>query len=127
MSAQHTPGPWVSHVVSIRLADGSKVITTEKGRTQTEANQRALHYREGACVDADDGCDSFHCEELGCTGACHEVDEEASSSLPDGANCGDCRHIRRCKAMFGHTETDAYCDWTPSRFAAIAKATGSAS
>lgn len=36
--------------------------------------------------------------------------------LPIGATCGDCRHIYRCKAMFGHTETDTYCDWSPSRF-----------
>lgn len=45
--------------------------------------------------------------------------------LPTGINCGDCLHIRRCKGMFGHTETDTYCDWSPSRFrAVIAKATG---
>jgi hypothetical protein len=37
--------------------------------------------------------------------------------LPIGATCGDCRHIGRCKAMFDHTETDSYCDWSPSRFA----------
>lgn len=36
--------------------------------------------------------------------------------LPVGATCGNCRHIRRCKSMFGHTETDTYCDWSPSRF-----------
>lgn len=36
--------------------------------------------------------------------------------LPAGTTCGDCHHIRRCKAMFGHTETDTYCDWSPSRF-----------
>lgn len=35
--------------------------------------------------------------------------------LPKGRTCGDCAHIRRCKAIFGHTETDAYCDWSPSR------------
>jgi hypothetical protein len=39
--------------------------------------------------------------------------------LPQGTTCGDCRHIRRCKAMFGHTETDSYCDWSPSRFALL--------
>lgn len=38
--------------------------------------------------------------------------------LPVGATCGDCRHIKRCKAMFGHVKTDAYCDWSPSRFVA---------
>lgn len=36
--------------------------------------------------------------------------------LPEGMACGDCCHIYRCKAMFGHVETDAYCDWSPSRF-----------
>ncbi|EPP8464873.1 TPA: hypothetical protein ACTXAV_000175 [Raoultella planticola] len=38
-------------------------------------------------------------------------------NLPAGSTCGNCHHIRRCKAMFGHTETDTYCDWSPSRFA----------
>ena len=36
--------------------------------------------------------------------------------LPVGTTCGDCRHIGRCKAIFGHVETDTYCDWSPSRF-----------
>lgn len=36
--------------------------------------------------------------------------------LPKEVTCGDCRHIYRCKAIFGHTETDTYCDWSPSRF-----------
>ncbi|WP_272879478.1 hypothetical protein [Raoultella ornithinolytica] len=36
--------------------------------------------------------------------------------LPVGVTCGNCHHIRRCKAIFGHTETDTYCDWSPSRF-----------
>jgi len=40
--------------------------------------------------------------------------------LPKGTTCGDCRHIRRCKAMFGHVETDTYCDWSPSRFESLA-------
>ena len=44
--------------------------------------------------------------------------------LPVGSTCGQCAHIRRCKAMFGHVETDTSCDWAPSRFRAIA--TGSA-
>lgn len=35
--------------------------------------------------------------------------------LPQGKTCGDCAHIRRCKAIFGHVETDTYCDWSPSR------------
>lgn len=47
--------------------------------------------------------------------------------LPKGVTCGDCIHIRRCRAIFGHAEPDIYCDWSPSRFqarAAIAKAQG---
>lgn len=36
--------------------------------------------------------------------------------LPAGITCGDCCHIRRCKAIFGHVETDTSCDWSPSRF-----------
>lgn len=35
--------------------------------------------------------------------------------LPKGKTCGDCAHIRRCKTIFWHTETDTYCDWWPSR------------
>ena len=44
--------------------------------------------------------------------------------LPVNVTCGDCTHIRRCTLMFGHTATDTYCDWSPSRFKAAAKATG---
>lgn len=36
--------------------------------------------------------------------------------LPPATTCGDCVHIPRCKAMFGHVETDRFCDWSPSRF-----------
>ncbi len=38
--------------------------------------------------------------------------------LPADKTCGDCVHIRRCKLIFGHVETDRYCDWSPSRFRA---------
>ena len=44
--------------------------------------------------------------------------------LPVNVTCGDCTHIRRCTLMFGHTATDTYCDWSPSRFKAADKATG---
>ena len=40
-------------------------------------------------------------------------------ALPEGKTCGGCIHIRRCKAMFGHVETDTYCDWYPRRFREI--------
>lgn len=43
--------------------------------------------------------------------------------LPVGFTCGDCQSIRRCKAMFGHVESDTYCDWSPSQFRLL-KATG---
>lgn len=43
--------------------------------------------------------------------------------LPKGVTCGNCFHINRCKAIYGHVEKDTYCDWAPSRFIpAIAKA-----
>lgn len=46
-------------------------------------------------------------------------------NLPVGVTCGDCVHISRCKAIFGHVETDTTCDWSPSRF--HPKATGTQS
>lgn len=36
--------------------------------------------------------------------------------LPDGKTCGDCVHVGRCQAMFGHIPQDKVCDWDPSRF-----------
>lgn len=44
---------------------------------------------------------------------------ETCMALPEGKTCGGCIHIRRCKAMFGHVETDTYCDWYPRRFREI--------
>ena len=44
--------------------------------------------------------------------------------LPAATTCGDCVHIQRCKGMFGHVETDTYCDWSPSRLHVAIKATG---
>lgn len=37
--------------------------------------------------------------------------------LPDGKTCGDCVHLRRCRA-FGFTSSpeNAQCDFSPSRF-----------
>lgn len=37
-------------------------------------------------------------------------------NLPPGQTCGDCVHIRRCAAIFGHQANDEVCDWAPSRF-----------
>jgi hypothetical protein len=40
-------------------------------------------------------------------------------SLPAGKTCGDCVHIHRCQAIFGHIPADEVCDWAPSRFREI--------
>jgi hypothetical protein len=40
----------------------------------------------------------------------------ASLHLPTGKTCGDCVHITRCQAIFGHVPADKYCDWFPIRF-----------
>lgn len=42
--------------------------------------------------------------------------KDTCMQLPDGLHCGDCVHISRCKAIFGHVETDTCCDWFPRRF-----------
>ena len=42
-------------------------------------------------------------------------------NLPVGLTCGDCIHIRKCKAIYGHGETDTSCDWSPSKFQAAKK------
>lgn len=54
-------------------------------------------HRHGCCVDK-------ACTDRSCMG------------LPAGKTCGDCIHINRCAAMFGHTASDTYCDWFPRRF-----------
>ena len=54
----------------------------------------------------------------------YDPTDPAKMRLPVNVTCGDCTHIRRCTQMFGHTATDTYCDWSPSRFKAAAKATG---
>lgn len=45
-----------------------------------------------------------------------EPDYAAEMKLPPGKTCGDCVHCKRCCAMFGHTPTDTYCDFWPSRY-----------
>ncbi len=42
--------------------------------------------------------------------------EFASMNLPQGKTCGDCVHIPRCNAIYGHMASDERCDWYPSRF-----------
>jgi hypothetical protein len=36
--------------------------------------------------------------------------------LPPGTTCGDCMFVAKCKAIYGHVETDTFCDWFPRRF-----------
>jgi hypothetical protein len=36
--------------------------------------------------------------------------------LPVNKTCGDCVHIYRCSKIYGHVESDKYCDWIPIRF-----------
>jgi hypothetical protein len=45
-----------------------------------------------------------------------EIDYDAAMRLPAGKTCGDCVHVRRCVAMFGHVPADTSCDFYPSRF-----------
>jgi hypothetical protein len=59
----------------------------------------------GCCVDKKYG--------EGCT-------PETCMVLPQGMTCGDCVHIHRCKAIYGHVEQDTECDWFPRRFRAKA-------
>ena len=57
----------------------------------------------------------------------YDPEDPDKMRLRNGTTCGDCSHIKRCKAIFGHVETDTYCDWSPSRFrAAIASVKGGA-
>lgn len=57
----------------------------------------------------------------------YDPTDQDKMRLPVGISCGDCGHIKRCKAIFGHVETDTYCDWSPSRFrAAIESVKGGA-
>lgn len=37
-------------------------------------------------------------------------------SLPAQMTCGDCAHVDRCAALFGHIPEDEVCDFSPSRF-----------
>lgn len=54
------------------------------------------------------------------------VDRECTSDtcmqLPAGKTCGDCVHVKRCVAIFGHKPADTYCDFFPRRFLPLADA-----
>lgn len=65
----------------------------------------------GASKERHEGAD------LLCVGSAGRIGRKfASLDLPDGKTCGDCAHIARCEAIFGHTATDTYCDFYPLRF-----------
>lgn len=37
--------------------------------------------------------------------------------LPEGKTCGDCVHLKRCRAFgFTSSEWNTWCDFAPSRF-----------
>lgn len=42
--------------------------------------------------------------------------EATCMELPAGKTCGDCAHLARCVAIFGHVPEDIYCDWFPRRY-----------
>lgn len=42
--------------------------------------------------------------------------QDDGMNLPEGKTCGDCLHMKRCFAMFGHIPADEVCDWYPSRY-----------
>lgn len=46
------------------------------------------------------------------------VDYDAEMKLPAGKTCGDCHHIKRCRAFgFTSSEANTSCDFHPNRFA----------
>ena len=49
--------------------------------------------------------------------------ENDDMALPVDKTCGDCRYYEYCWNLFGCKETATRCDWSPSRFRAIRKAT----
>lgn len=55
-----------------------------------------------------------------------EIDYDAAMRLPPGKTCGDCAHVRRCVAMFGHVPADTACDFYPSRFRQVGQPTAAA-
>lgn len=48
-----------------------------------------------------------------------ELRVDPSMLLPDGKACRDCRHQRRCVAMFGAKPENTWCDFAPSRFRVV--------
>ncbi len=54
-----------------------------------------------------------------------EPDYRAEMQLPEGKTCGDCQHIKRCRAFgFTSSEANTSCDFWPSRFRALSSWAG---
>ncbi len=46
-----------------------------------------------------------------------EIDYRKEMKLPEGKTCGDCYHIRQCRAFgFTSSEANTSCDFHPNRF-----------
>lgn len=45
-----------------------------------------------------------------------KCNENTCMNLPEDKKCGDCIHIIKCKMIYGHIESDTYCDWFPRKF-----------
>lgn len=41
---------------------------------------------------------------------------ETCMELPEGTTCGGCYAFEHCRAFYGHTPEDTYCDFFPRRF-----------
>lgn len=45
-----------------------------------------------------------------------------AKKLPEGKACGDCVHVRRCRAFgFTSSESNTNCDFLPNRFVTAAE------
>ena len=38
------------------------------------------------------------------------------AGLPDGKQCSDCAHFKRCEMLFMCPADNTMCDWSPSKF-----------
>jgi hypothetical protein len=73
--------------------------------------------RRDRCVTCAAPKDQHQAESLICVGSAGRAGKQYGTlDLPEGKTCGDCVHIDRCQAMFGHIPEDQTCDWYPARF-----------
>ena len=81
-----TKGIWFAGAMPLRRGTGTRFA--KKGDTVG---------KQGCC--ADKSCNPKTCMDL-----------------PDGKICGVCYHFIRCSTIYGHKDSDTYCDWFPRRF-----------